>query len=136
MKRGLFVGWIVFTIGLFTVTSVGCLYRYHHAACKERAAALQARSEALERDAREQLKIGTKKEAVIGFFKEHNIPVTFTPNEASGTISVMGCAPSGCGSDAAILGVRVGVDQAGTVISAPVFRRNLYELSVVSAQSR
>jgi hypothetical protein len=102
------------------MTFVGCLYRHHSAACKQRAAALQARSETLERDAQEKLKIGTKKDAVIRFFEENNIPVTFTQGEASGSISVIGCAPNGCGSNKAILGVRVGIDETGTVISAPV----------------
>jgi len=111
------------TIGLviaLSISSVGCLYRYHSATCKQRGAAYSARVEKLKRDAHEKLKIGTKKDAVIRFFAENDIPVTFYPNEASGTIYTSGCAPSGCGSDAALLGLRVKVDEAGTVVSEPV----------------
>ena len=122
MKRGP-LRWLLFVaISLCTLTSAGCLYRYHNAACKQREATLAARSEALRRNAYEKLKIGTKKDDVIRFFAENNIPVVFDEiqNVASGTISVVGCAPSGCGSDAAILGVTVKVDKTGTVISEPV----------------
>jgi hypothetical protein len=78
------------------------------------------RAEKLNQDARDGLVIGTKREAVVRFFEEHGLPVTFANGEASGTISVMGCAPRGCGSDAALLGLRVKVDLDGTVIGAPV----------------
>lgn len=108
----------------------GCLfYRYHSAACKQRGAQYAARVEKLKRDAHERLRIGTKKEDVIHFFKENGLPVAFVEvpyehsrkvYEATGTISVTGCAPSGCGSDDAWLGLRVNVDDAGTVISEPV----------------
>jgi len=111
------------TVGIvivLLVNSVGCLYRYHSASCKQREAALSARTETLKREAHEKLRIGTKKDAVIRFFAETGIPVTFTRNEASGTIYTSGCAPSGCGSDAALLGLRVKVDEAGTVVSEPV----------------
>ena len=64
--------------------------------------------------------MGTKKEAVIQFFKENGIPVWFVAGEANGTIAMMGCASAGCGSDAALLGMRVKVDEMGTVIGEPV----------------
>jgi hypothetical protein len=105
---------------LLLISSVGCLYRYHSAACKQRGAEYKARVETLKREAHEQLKIGTKKDAVVGFFAENGIPVTFSRDEASGTIYTSGCAPTGCGSDAALLGLRVKVDEAGTVIAEPV----------------
>jgi len=57
---------------------------------------------------------------VVHFFAENNMPVTFSRDEASGTIYTSGCGPSGCGSDTALLGLRVKVDQAGTVVSEPV----------------
>ena len=97
--------------------SAGCLYRYHNSACKQRGAAYDARVEKLKRDAHETLKVGTKKDAVIRFFKENGIPVTFSREEASGTIYTTGCAPSGCGSDDALIGLRVKVDQSGTVVA-------------------
>src|SRR5438128_747853 len=111
------------TVGLVIVlliNSVGCLYRYRSASCKQRGAALYARWETLKREAHEKLKIGTKKDAVIRFFAENGIPVTFSGHEASGTVYTSGCAPSGCGSDSALVGLRVRVDEAGTVISEPV----------------
>lgn len=101
------------------ISSVGCLYRHHSTACKQRGAAYSARVEALKREAHEKLNIGSKKDAVVRFFVENGIPVTFSRDEASGTISMSGCAPSGCGSDAALLGLRVKVDEAGTVVSEP-----------------
>jgi hypothetical protein len=76
--------------------------------------------EKLRREASEELKVGTKKDAVVSFFTKNGIPVAFDRDEASGTIFTTGCAPFGCGSDAALLGLRVKVDKAGTVVSAPV----------------
>jgi hypothetical protein len=111
------------TVGLVIVlliSSVGCLYRYHSATCKQRGHAYSERVETLKREAHEKLKIGTKKDAVILFFAENGIPVTFYRDEATGTIYTSGCAPSGCGSDAALLGLRVKVDEAGTVVAEPV----------------
>jgi len=101
------------------VNSGGCLYRYHDAACKQRGAALSASVEELKKEAHEKLKVGTKKDDVVRFFKENGIPVTYSREEVSGTIKTTGCAPSGCGSDDALLGLRVKVDQAGTVLAEP-----------------
>jgi hypothetical protein len=119
MKRKLLLANVGLSIVLL-IDSAGCLYRYHSAACKQRGDAYSARVKTLERDAHEKLRIGTKKDAVVHFFAENNIPVTFSRDEASGTIYTSGCAPSGCGSDAALLGLRVKVDQSGTVVSEPV----------------
>lgn len=105
---------------MLTMTCAGCLYHYHNAACKQRGAALQARIERLKEEAHSQLVPGTKKEAVIQFFEANGIPVTFVAGQATGTVNVKGCAPSGCGSDDASLGIRVKVDGKGTVISQPV----------------
>jgi hypothetical protein len=87
--------------------------------CKKRGDAYEARVEALTREAHAKLKIGTKKEAVVRFFAENGIPVTFTENEASGTIYTTGCSPMGCGSDTALLGLRVSLDENGSVTSEP-----------------
>ncbi len=81
------------------ISSVGCMYRYRSANCKKRGDAYSARVETLKREAHEKLKIGTKKDAVIRFFAENGIPLTFNRDEASGTIYTSGCAPSGCGSE-------------------------------------
>jgi hypothetical protein len=119
MKRKLLPAPIALVI-LLLISSVGCLYRYHSAACKQRGAEYNARVETLKREAHEKLKIGTKKDTVVRFFAENGIPVTLSRDEASGTIYTSGCAPTGCGSDAALLGLRVKVDEAGTVVSEPV----------------
>jgi hypothetical protein len=73
------------------------------------------------------LKIGTKKDDVIRFFAAENIPVIFDQiagqNEATGTIFVQGdreCRSLACGDDAALIGVRVDVDESGTVESKSV----------------
>jgi hypothetical protein len=102
------------------LVNCGGFSRNQNAACKQRGAALTAREKALEREAHEDLTIGTRKDAVIRFFAENNIPLTFVRDEAIGTIYTTGCAPTGCGSDAALLGLKVKVDKEGTVMSEPV----------------
>jgi len=95
--------------------------------CKLREAEFNTRRERIEKHAKESLRIGTKKEDVIRFFASENIPVTFSEldgqNEAEGTIDVKGdaeCGSLACGDDAAFVGVRVAVDQNGTVLSDAV----------------
>lgn len=95
-------------------------YPYHSAACQQRAKAYEARIETLKRDAHERLKIGTPKEDVMRFFKDNGLPVSLTGNEYEGTISTDGCAPAGCGSDAALLGLRVKADRSGAVAGEPI----------------
>jgi len=102
------------------LTSCFPFYRYQSAACKQQGDAFDARVEKLRRDAREKLIIGAKKDAVIRFFAENGMPVSFAAGEATGTVSTTGCAPAGCGSDAAYLGLRVKVDELGTVTGEPV----------------
>jgi hypothetical protein len=97
-------------------------YRYQSAACKERGKASGIRVERLKRDARTALRIGTHREDVIRFFQENGLPVSFDKmmSEYEGTIHTKGCAPAGCGSDDAVLGLRVKVDSTGTVVGEPV----------------
>lgn len=95
-------------------------YRYHSAACQQRGKAYEARIETLKREARERLTIGTPKEDVMRFFEENGLPVSVHGNEYEGTISMDGCAPAGCGSDAALLGLRVKADSRGAVAGAPI----------------
>ena len=124
MKRRLLLAGVMLLLAAIIV--IGFLvtgfpfYRYQSAACKQRGAAYAARAEKLKRDAHEKLSIGTRKDAVARFFAENGIPITFVRGEASGTISTIGCAPAGCGSDDALLGLRVKVDNEGTVIAEPV----------------
>jgi len=101
--------------------------------CKAREAEFESRVNRIERDAKDALKIGTKKEDVIRFFASENIPVDFEPldqgYEAVGTIYLKGdaaCFSLACGNDAALIGVRVDVDEEGTVISAPVVIGPMY----------
>jgi hypothetical protein len=114
-KRVVFAGIaVVLLCGLMT----GC--RYRSEACKQRGAAYQARVKSLERAALEQLKIGTKKEDVVRFFAENKFPITFDRSSATGMIYTLGCSPIGCGTDEALLGLDVGLDEAGNVKSKPV----------------
>lgn len=129
MKRKLLSASVVLISLVLLFSCQGCVFHRHQsAACKQRAAQYAARVEKLKRDAHDNLKIGTKKQDVILFFKENGLPVdfvkvTYEPSgkvyEATGTISTTGCAPFGCGSDDALLGLQVKVDEAGTVISEP-----------------
>jgi hypothetical protein len=95
-------------------------YRYHSTACQQRGKAYQERIEKLKRDARERLRIGTPKEDVMRFFKENGLPVSLDGDEYEGTIYTDGCAPAGCGSDAALLGLRVKADSSGAVAGEPI----------------
>jgi hypothetical protein len=93
--------------------------------CKRRNAEFSRRIEAVEKDAHEQLKAGTKKDAVARFYGEHGIPFSVvrfdeTGFQAIGTLNTIGgCAPLGCGTDDALIGVRVQVDAEGTVTGEP-----------------
>ena len=97
-------------------------YRHQSAACRARGKAYEQRVEKLKTDAREKLRIGTRKEDVIQFFHENGLPVSFDKrlSEYEGTIFTKGCAPAGCGSDDALLGLRVRVGSSGTVVAEPV----------------
>ena len=82
--------------------------------------------EALRREAHDMLPVGTRKGDVIRFFAARNIPISFdkfgSPNEANGTIFISGsseCSSIACGTDSALIGLRVNLDDAGTVVSEP-----------------
>jgi hypothetical protein len=109
------------SVVLLASVLVSCspFHRDQDAACKQRGAAYAARVRRLERDAHGELSIGTKKDAVIRFFQQNGIPVRFVGGEATGTIFTTGCAPDGCGSDTALIGLRVKVDDNGNVIAEP-----------------
>jgi hypothetical protein len=119
---------LIGTLGLLTLavlawcySQVGWIfYRYQSTACQQRGKAYEARIETLKRDARERLRIGTPKEDVMRFFKENGLPVSLDGNEYEGTINTDGCAPAGCGSDAALLGLRVKADSSGAVAAEPI----------------
>jgi hypothetical protein len=88
--------------------------------CKQRNAAFSRRVKTVEQDAHKQLRVGTKKDDVARFYREHEIPFEVVGSEAIGTLySIGGCAPLGCGTDNALIGVRVKVDADGTVTGEP-----------------
>lgn len=95
--------------------------------CKQRAADFEARVKRIEANAKISLKPGTKKADVTRFFESEKIPMNSDHiagrNEVSGQIYVTGlaeCASVACGDDSALIGVRVDVDENGTVVSDPV----------------
>jgi hypothetical protein len=95
--------------------------------CKQRAADFQARVKRIEANAKVSLKPGTKKADVTSFFASEKIPMDSHQiagrNEVSGQIYVVGlpeCSSVACGDDSALIGVRVGVDENGTVVSGPI----------------
>jgi hypothetical protein len=104
---------------------VGCVWFVKQYRCHKRNAEFTQRIAAITRDADEQLKIGTKKADVARFYTEHKIhfQVIVRPDggyEAIGALyTIGGCAPLGCGTDRALIGVRAKVDGDGTVIAKP-----------------
>ena len=88
-------------------------------ACNKRGAAFALRVESIKHDADEKLSIGAKSSDVSRFFSEHGIPLQIEESEASGTLYAVGCGPLGCGTDSALIGVRVKLDSAGAVAAKP-----------------
>lgn len=88
--------------------------------CNQRNAAFGQLAESTKQMASEKLKTGTKNADVARFFMEHSIPFTIVESTAYGTIYATGCAPMGCGTDAAMIGIRVKLDDVGSVSEAPV----------------
>ena len=119
---------VVILLTLFAGGSVRSCGSYANAGCKQRAEAYRTRVEQLRKDASEQLKIGIRSDVVEQFFNSHGIPFQVigygNHKEATGTIYVQGgCAPRGCGSEDALIGLRVELNLDGTVISEPVVGR-------------
>src|SRR5438552_4884113 len=81
----------------------GCgVSRYHQSqSCKRRGEALRSRIEGLKLQAHTKLTIGTKKEEVVRFFADNNIPVYFEKKpglpkgmtSAEGRVYTTGCSP-------------------------------------------
>jgi hypothetical protein len=87
--------------------------------CKVRGAAFTRQVETIKRDAALELRVGTNKAEVARFFAVHSIPFAVLETEAYGSLRMLGCAPLGCGTDRAFIGVRVEFDAAGTVTGPP-----------------
>ena len=98
---------------------LGLRYFRSQTDCKKLSAAFERQVENIKEDAHERLKIGTKKADVVRFFAEHSIPFTISESEARGTLWTSGCAPVGCGSDSALIGVSVKLDSANAVTEEP-----------------
>lgn len=95
--------------------------------CKQRAADFQARLKQIKSQAKASLKPGTREADVTRFFESEKIPMNSSriagQSQVSGQIYVTGlaeCASVACGDDSAMIGIRVDVDENGTVISDPV----------------
>lgn len=95
--------------------------------CKQRAAEFRAKVELVQRDAKDSLKVGARKDDVVRFFASEKVPLSFDQigrdREATGTLYFKGlteCENIACGDDSALVGVRVKVDVDGTVVSDPV----------------
>jgi hypothetical protein len=106
---------------LLATVSTGCFpfFRYQSAACKQQGAVLGARLETLEREARVRLSHGTQRDEVVRFFAENGMAVSFFPDRTQGTVHTTGCAPAGCGTDAAVIHLAVAVDETGAVVGEP-----------------
>ncbi len=87
--------------------------------CKLRGAAFVQQVENIKRDAAKDLSVGTNKTDVLRFFSEHNIPFKILDSEGFGALRMEGCSPLGCGTNTAFIGVRLKVDEAGTVTETP-----------------
>jgi hypothetical protein len=120
MVRSFAVASVATFLALVLVNCFPPFYRYQTQACKQREAARVARVDKLKRDAHEHLGIGVQRDAVVRFFAEQGFPLTFVGNDVTGTINTTGCAPAACGSDNALIGLRVELDSAGAVTSEPV----------------
>jgi hypothetical protein len=90
------------------------LYR-DQIACNKRSAAFALQAESIEHDANEKLSIGAKSGDVSRFFAQHGIQLQIVESYAIGTLYTSGCGPLGCGTDSALIGVRVKLDSAGAV---------------------
>jgi|SRR5215831_1085224 len=105
---------IVAAVSLFTVR----LCR-DQIACNKRGAAFALQVESIERDANKKLSVGTKSSDISRFFVEHGVPLEIVGSEAFGTLYTVGCGPLGCGTDSALIGVRVKLDSSGAVAEKP-----------------
>ncbi len=90
-----------------------------HFECKKRGMAFSGRINSLKQDAQNQLKIGTKNADVLRFFTEHGLQVSIVESQAFGSIQTDGCAPFGCGTDAAVISLRIKLDEKGNVNEEP-----------------
>jgi hypothetical protein len=101
------------------VVAVTIWLERRHLDCQRRRDAFAQQIEDIRHGAHEQLKVGTKKADIVHFFEQYNIPFAVTGSQVSGTLLTSGCAPFGCGTDEALIGVRVKVSAEGVVAEEP-----------------
>jgi len=87
--------------------------------CKVRGKAFALEVESIKRDAAQEIRVGASKAEVSRFFEQHSIPFGLLETEAFRSLRTVGCAPFGCGTDRAFIGVHVKLDVTGTVTEAP-----------------
>ena len=90
-------------------------------ACKDHNAAFQRQLESIERDAHEQLKVGTKGADISRFFADHGMPifsVSLSEPEIIGILHTTACAPPHCGEGVWIR-VRAKVGSTGIITREP-----------------
>ncbi len=111
---------ITFSIVAVAVVSWFALKLYRdQVACNKRSVAFALQVESIKHEANEKLSIGTKRGDVSRFFAEHGIPLQIVESEAMGTLYTVGCGSLGCGTDSALIGVRVKLNSAGSVTEKP-----------------
>jgi hypothetical protein len=116
-RRAAITSWIVVMVGLgWVALKLGRA----QIACNRRSAAFALQVKSVEHDANQKLTIGTKSADVSRFFAERGFPLDLIQSEAIGTLYTEGCGPVGCGTDRALIGVRVKLDSAGAVTEKPV----------------
>jgi hypothetical protein len=97
--------------------------------CNRRAEEFQRKVETLRKQAKADLPVGAKREAVVRFFEMHGMGLTEeapeldkSPHPIEGTLHFSGdkeCGSLVCGDDRSAIVLQVGVDEHGTVIVEP-----------------
>jgi hypothetical protein len=107
-------------IGVAAAVIAGAIWlERRHLDCKRRSAAFVQQVDDIRREAREELKIGAGKADIARFYEKRGIHFLMSDSEATGTLLTSGCSPLGCGTDEALIGVRVKVNKQGTVTEEP-----------------
>jgi uncharacterized membrane-anchored protein len=104
---------------ILAITAGAIWLERRHLACERRSKAFSQQVEDIRRGAREEIKVGAGKTDVARFFEKRGIRVFVTNSEATGTLITSGCSPFGCGTDEALIGVRVKLSTQGIVTEEP-----------------
>jgi hypothetical protein len=98
MKRTILIVVVIVTIAGMSL--FGLKQGLHQIDCKKRNEAFSRRVKIVEQDAHKQLKVGTKKDDVVRFYTQHEIPfqvvrLNDVGSEAIGTLYINRCARKG-----------------------------------------